>query len=405
MGRAYFQKGFRLKEEVQPQLARDYGGSLVDRIKELGYAARAGELGFRLARHFGFCYGVDRAVDYAYETRRRFPERRVFLAGEIIHNPTVNRLLSGMGFEILGMEQDPASRYAEVRGDDVVVLPAFGITVEELRHLREKGCVLVDTTCGSVMTVWKRVRSYAQDGFTVVIHGKHQHEETRATASQALAFPDGRYLCLRDRDETLLVCGFIRGELDAAELLRRLGHAASDGFDPDRDLGRFGLANQTTMLMSESLAIQELLRDAMRGRYGEAALADRFRAFDTICSATQDRQDAVLALLAEGDLDVMLVVGGFNSSNTQALARICSAKVPTYHIDGPARLQGDAVRHLAVATREEIVTERWLPPGSVTVGLTSGASTPDSVVAEVVARVLTLRGLEPGALEAAGEVS
>jgi 4-hydroxy-3-methylbut-2-enyl diphosphate reductase len=399
MEETYFQKGFRLKAEVQPILARDYQGGVVDRIKELGYRARAGELTLKLARDFGFCYGVDRAVEYAYETRQRFPDRRIFLSGEIIHNPAVNGRLAEMGFRILSVAETPETRYAAVEARDVVVLPAFGVTVEELRHLREKGCVLVDTTCGSVMTVWKNVRRYAQDGFTVIIHGKHQHEETRATASQALAIEGGKYLCLRNREEALLVCRFIRDELTAAALLDRLGHAASPGFHPDRDLARFGLANQTTMLMSESLEIQELLRGAMRDRHGEAALGERFRAFDTICSATQDRQDAVTHLLDDG-VDVMVVVGGFNSSNTYALARICGERVPTYHIDGPARLEGDAIRHLLPANRQEAVTPGWLPPGLAVVGLTAGASTPDSVMAEVVERILALRGFPPDSLHA-----
>jgi 4-hydroxy-3-methylbut-2-enyl diphosphate reductase len=251
----------------------------------------------------------------------------------------------------------------------------------------------VDTTCGSVLNVWKNVHQYARDGFTAVIHGKHYHEETKATASQALTHPGGHYLCVRDLPEADLVCDFIRGRLGAPALLDRFRPAVSPGFDPDRDLARIGLANQTTMLMSESLVIQGRLRVAMRDRYGEAELAGRFRAFDTICSATQDRQDAVLRMLDQGGLDVMVVIGGYNSSNTQALARICAARLPTFHIRGPEGLDASGtVHHRPVGGGDEVATPSWLPPGPVTVGLTAGASTPNNVVGEVIARILGLRG-------------
>jgi 4-hydroxy-3-methylbut-2-enyl diphosphate reductase len=267
-----------------------------------------------------------------------------------------------------------------------------------MEHLRERGCVVVDTTCGSVLTVWKNVHRYARDGFTAVIHGKHSHEETRATASQALTHLGGRYLIVRDRDEAELVCDFIRGRVSREALVARLAHAASPGFDPDRDLERIGLANQTTMLMSESIEVQELLRTAMRDRFGDSGLVERFRAFDTICSATQDRQDAIKRLLEEGGLDRMVVIGGYNSSNTQALARLCAGRVATFHIDGPGCLDGPRLRHRPLGAKQDAIAEDWLPAGAVTVGLTAGASTPNSVVAGVVERILTARGLTPEAL-------
>ncbi len=331
----YFQKGFNLKGVVGPVLTQNYHSQVVERMKELGHAARAGDMVLRLAREFGFCYGVDRAVEYAYETREQFKDRRIFLSGEIIHNPDVNGRIEKLGIRILPEKGDPAERYADILADDVVILPAFGVPFGEMEFLRAKGCVLVDTTCGSVLNVWKNVHKYARDGFTAVIHGKHYHEETKATASQALTHKGGHYLCIRDRAESEVVAAFIRGEVAAAVVLEKFAHAASPGFEPERDLARIGLANQTTMLMTESLEVQEMLRSAMRDRYGEAELIQRFRAFDTICSATQDRQDAVLKMLAEGGLDVMVVIGGYNSSNTQALARICAERLPTYHISGP----------------------------------------------------------------------
>lgn len=401
VSQTYFQKGFGLKSAVKPVLSANYASGVVDRLKSLDYAARAGELELRLAREFGFCYGVDRAVEYAYETRQQFPDRRVFLSGEIIHNPDVNGRMQAMDIRILPEDKHALARYAEVQAGDVVILPAFGVTVAEMAHLRGTGCVLVDTTCGSVLNVWKNVHKYASEGFTAVIHGKHYHEETKATASQALTHEGGQYLCVRDKDEAELVCAFVRGQVQASEIRERFAHAASPGFDPDRDLGKLGLANQTTMLMSESLEIQEMLRTAMRDRYGEAGLLERFRAFDTICSATQDRQDAVLRMLADKPLDLMVVIGGFNSSNTQALARICAARLPTYHIDGPDCLEGEVIRHRPLGEHHDTQSADWLPAGPLRVGLTAGASTPNNVVGEVVRRILALRGLTPDDLQAA----
>jgi 4-hydroxy-3-methylbut-2-enyl diphosphate reductase len=397
----YFQKGFNLKSVVRPVLAANYHSAIVDRLRELGYSARAGDVRVKLAREFGFCYGVDRAVEYAYEAREKFPDRRIYLSGEIIHNPEVNGRIEALGIRILPDHRSPEERYATVEAADVVILPAFGVSVTELQHLRAKGCVLVDTTCGSVLNVWKNVHRYARDGFTAVIHGKHYHEETKATASQALTHEGGHYLCIKDRPEAEVVCAFIRGELAAAVLVERFASAASQGFDPDRDLQRIGLANQTTMLMTESLEIQEMLRRAMTERHGEAELAARFRAFDTICSATQDRQDAVLRMLDEGGLDVMVVIGGYNSSNTQALARICAERLPTFHISEADRIDGDTIRHRPVGSdhREESTTG-WIPGGPVTVGLTAGASTPNNVVGQVLEKILGLRGLRTDQLTA-----
>ena len=358
----YFRKGFGLKAEVELTLDADYSGRLVDLLRERDYTLEAEGVTVRLAREFGFCYGVERAVEYAYQTRRKFPERRIFLAGEIIHNPHVNAKLREMGIDFLG-PRDKGFDYDRVVAEDVVILPAFGVTIHDFQTLREKGCIVVDTTCGSVLNVWKRVESYARDGFTCLIHGKHYHEETRATASQVHKYPGTHYLVVRDMDEARLVCDFIEGRGTRDEFLDRFAKAASPGFDPDLHLKRIGVANQTTMLARESLAIGEEVGKAMARAHGDAYRAENFRTFDTICSATQDRQDAVDALLTE-PLDVMLVVGGFNSSNTLSLAAICAEKVPTYHIEDaegidPAR---GTVRYRPIGTHTE-VTERagWLP--------------------------------------------
>ncbi|MGH9371081.1 MAG: 4-hydroxy-3-methylbut-2-enyl diphosphate reductase [Vicinamibacterales bacterium] len=395
-----FRKGLDMKEAVAGELAAAYDSGLVDEVRADDFRFSSGRLTVHLAREFGFCYGVDRAVDYAYQARRRFPGRNVFLTGEIIHNPHVNDRLRGNGIRFLS---DPDERRDTLGPDDVVILPAFGVTVAEMARLSAQGCTLVDTTCGSVLNVWKNVIRYARDGFTSIIHGKVKHEETRATASQALKYPNGRYLVVLDRDEAAIVCDYIRHGGDRDAFLRRFESAVSPGFDPDRDLVHVGCANQTTMLMSESLGIGEMIGSAIRDRYGEEALSQHFRAFDTICSATQERQDAVVALLNEQALDVMLVIGGYNSSNTCNLARICAEAVRTYHIADPECLVSrDELRHRPVGapstTLGREATERgWLPErGPLQVGLTAGASTPNNIVGQVIKRLAGLCEQENG---------
>jgi 4-hydroxy-3-methylbut-2-enyl diphosphate reductase len=385
-----FRKGLDLKAAVAGELADAYHSHLVDAIRADGFLRRSGRLTVHLAKEFGFCYGVDRAVDYAYQTRRKFPDTRVFLTGEIIHNPHVNDQLRARGIRIL---TDPGEDASTLGPSDVVILPAFGVAIDELARLEARGCTLVDTTCGSVLNVWKNVRRYAQDGFTSVIHGKVHHEETRATASQALHVPGAHYLIVRDEAQAEIVCAFIRHGGDAQAFLAAFAGAVSPGFDPHRDLQKIGCANQTTMLMSESLAIGERLRDAMRDRYGDAALASCFRAFDTICSATQERQDAVVELLDTCRLDLAVVVGGYNSSNTCNLARLCAERVPTFHIADPScLLESGEIRHRPIGAPStsavpETITRNWLPAGDVTVGLTAGASTPNNIVGDVVERL------------------
>jgi 4-hydroxy-3-methylbut-2-enyl diphosphate reductase len=380
-----FRKGLDLKHEVAHVLAESYHSALVESVKEQGYRYQAGRLTIHLAREFGFCYGVDRAVDYAYQARKRFPDRRIHLTGEIIHNPHVNSELRSQGIRFLS---DPGETVDALGPDDVVILPAFGVTIERLCELEARGCTLVDTTCGSVLNVWKNVKRYAEHGFTSVIHGKYQHEETRATASQARRDGGGHYIVVLNKAEAATVCDYIRHGGDRAAFHAAFAHAVSPGFDPDCHLQRVGCANQTTMLSSESLEIGVMFREAIRDRYGDGELDARFRAFDTICSATQDRQDALLALLAEQRMDLMIVIGGYNSSNTQNLARICAATLPTFHIAEPDGLVSESdVTHRIVGTGVETTTTGWLPAGPVTIGLTSGASTPDNIVEQVIRRL------------------
>jgi 4-hydroxy-3-methylbut-2-enyl diphosphate reductase len=394
MESTYFRKGFGLRDAIEGQLGVDYGSAIVDRLRASNYTLAVGPLTFRLAREFGFCYGVDRAVEYAYETRHKFPDRRLFLVGEIIHNPHVNRKLEEMGVTILAHPAGGDFDFSPVAPDDVVILPAFGVTMGDFQRLREKGCVLVDTTCGSVLNVWKRVESYARDGFTAIIHGKHWHEETKATASQVMKYSGGRYLVVFDMAEAQLVMDYIEHGGDAAALAQRFARATSPGFDFTRDLVRIGLANQTTMLSGESLAIAAAFGRAMARRYGDAALAEHFRSFDTICSATQERQDAIVQLLGE-PLDVMVIVGGYNSSNTTHLAALVQAKgVRGYHIEDAGCIEPatGAVRHQPAGGKGETESRGWLR-GARVVGITAGASTPNNKVGETIARICETAGL------------
>jgi 4-hydroxy-3-methylbut-2-enyl diphosphate reductase len=404
---SYFRKGFGLGADVRGELDSDFANTVVDAMRANGDTLTVEDVTIRLAREFGFCYGVERAVDYAYQTRRKFPDRRLLLVGEIIHNPHVNGTLRRMGVEFLvprpdGRDGEPRFDYAGVSTDDVVILPAFGVTMADFEALRGHGCIVVDTTCGSVLNVWKRVDSYARDGLTALIHGKYYHEETRATASQVLKY-GGRYLVVRDMDEGEVVARYVEAlgtgtasPADREGLMQRFALAASPGFDPDRDLRRIGVANQTTMLARESLAIGALVGDAMERGFGADYRLNNYRTFDTICSATQDRQDAVEALLEE-PLDAMIVVGGFNSSNTISLAALCAEKVPTYHVedaDGIDPATGTLHYRPAGVKHTEATAGAWMPAtGPARIGITAGASTPNSKIGEAVLRIFATRGL------------
>jgi 4-hydroxy-3-methylbut-2-enyl diphosphate reductase len=395
MENTYFRKGFGLKEAIEGTLTRDYHSVLVERLKANDYQLDVGPVTFRLAREFGFCYGVDRAVDYAYETRAKFPDRALHLVGEIIHNPHVNRKLEEMGIDFLHRGPEGEFDFARLTPDDVVIMPAFGVTISDFERLRGIGCVMVDTTCGSVLNVWKRVESYARDGYTAIIHGKHYHEETKATASQVMKYPGGRYLVVLNMTEARMVCDYIEGTGSVEELTSYFAKSVSPGFDFSRDLNRVGLANQTTMLSNESLAIAEEFRKSIERRYGAEHVAEHFRTFDTICSATQERQDAVIELLTH-PLDVMVVVGGYNSSNTCHLAALAQSRgVRTYHIEDARGIEPETgvIRHQPVGKKTEVEERGWLT-GLTRIGITAGASTPNNKIGETISRMATTMGLE-----------
>jgi 4-hydroxy-3-methylbut-2-en-1-yl diphosphate reductase len=388
MDQTYFQKGFGLRSEIRPQLRENYRSQIVDVMRANGFRLEAGGLTFMLAMEFGFCYGVERAVEYAYETVAKFPKHRIFLTGEIIHNPHVNNKLERMGIRFLPNTPD---KYQDVSRDDVVLIPAFGIPAADIDLLARKGCIVVDTTCGSVLNVWKNVERYARAGVTSVIHGKFEHEETEATFSRTTLFPGAHFLVIRDKKEANFVCDYIANGGSSADFMSRFTNAVSNGFDPGLHLQRIGLANQTTMLSSESLQIAEMLRVAVAKRYGDEELPTRFYSFDTICSATQDRQDAVRQL-EKYNIDLMIVIGGYNSSNTNNLTKIAGSFVPTFHIeDAAAILSADEIKHKPAGTREEIVTSGWFPEGIRTIGITAGASTPNNQIGETIERILSFR--------------
>ena len=378
-------------EAVQMQVGRHYHSGLVERVRASGSVLVAGDTVVRLAKQFGFCYGVERAIDLAYAARKVFPDSRLFLIGEIIHNPEVNAQITALGIRNL-LDASGRPHVEDLGPDDVVIVPAFGATVPLVEEIRRHGCRIVDTTCGDVMSVWKRVRQNALEQVTSIIHGKASHEETRATASRALGSGNGHYLVVLDLRETGLVRDYLLGKTGRSEFLEAFRGRFSEGFDPDLHLVRIGVANQTTMLREETESVQRMLREAVIARDGNDA---NFRLFDTICGATQERQDALKELL-HGPLDLLLVVGGYNSSNTTHLAEIGEQKVPTWFVRNQECLVSSGeIRHYDLHLREEVTTRSpWLVPAGIpaTIGITAGASCPNNLIEEVMLRVLTLRG-------------
>ena len=377
---------------VQAQVLSHYRSELVERIRAHGHILSAGNLTVKLAKEFGFCYGVERAIDLAYAARRAYPDRRIFLLGEIIHNPEVNDQIRRMGIvTIAGKPKD--EEINQLKPEDIVIIPAFGTEVATRKKLEEKGCLFVDTTCGDVMSVWKRVRQYSKDSVTSIIHGKAWHEETMATSSQARASGNGHYLVVFTLAETDYVCNYIVHGGNKAEFLAKFKGAYSEGFDPDVHLQAIGVANQTTMLRGETEEVQRRLKKAMAEKFGEQALPKHFRFFDTICGATQDRQDALEKLL-RNPLDLLLVVGGYNSSNTSHLAEMGEARLPTYFIKNAAKMVSDKlIQHYDQHKHQEVETHDWLPSGKITVGVTAGASCPNNLIEETIRRVFELRGI------------
>lgn len=387
-GPKYHRKSFGLKELVQEDLSREYESELIAFIRQNNNVLESGDTVIRLAEAFGFCWGVDRAVSMAYETRRQFPDRRIWITNEIIHNPLVNERLRQMDIGFVPVLADGKKDFSRITDGDVVILPAFGASVEELQLLEKKSCEIVDTTCPWVSRVWNRLDKYQRADFTAIIHGKYRHEETVATSSRA-----GHYLIVQDLTEAKWVCNYILNGGDKKEFLSRFREAVSRGFDPDVQLTRLGVANQTTMLKGETEQIGKLIERTMLEKYGAAALNDHFLSpGDTICDATQERQDAMQKLI-DDKLDLVVVIGGYNSSNTGHLHEMAVASgLPAFHIDGPDCIGSDnTIAHKLPHSAEQTVSRWWLPQGPSTIGVTAGASTPDQVVARVILKILQLR--------------
>ncbi|MBB5350586.1 4-hydroxy-3-methylbut-2-enyl diphosphate reductase [Haloferula luteola] len=386
---------------VTEEVEAHYRSSIVEKIRTHGGELTLGNTTIRLAQQFGFCYGVERAIDLAYAARKVFPEQRIFLIGEIIHNPEVNRQLSDMGIVSLPWKQ-LSEDYDALTPEDVVIVPAFGAPTHFMDKLAERGCYVVDTTCGDVMKVWRRVRTYAKEGMTSIIHGKAGHEETQATASRALGDDGtGHYVMVLTLDDTDFLCRYLREGGDRAAFFERFGSALSPGFDPDRHLVRVGVANQTTMLKSETEEIQRRVKKAVQDRDGSD---ENFVVFDTICGATQERQDALFEMLKK-PMDLMLVVGGYNSSNTTHLVEIAEQELPTFFIRNASCLKDlEEVVHFDLHQKSEISSAypaSVLGDGPLTVGITAGASCPNNLIEDTILKVFSLRGIDEAAVRTA----
>jgi 4-hydroxy-3-methylbut-2-enyl diphosphate reductase len=387
-----------IMEAVQAQVLSHYRSDLVESIRANGGVLSASGLTVKLAKEFGFCYGVERAIDLAYAARKYFsdvsPHTPIYLLGEIIHNPEVNDQIRNMGIQIISPK--PSDEELErLNSGDAVIIPAFGTEVStrkkiEARVGREN---IVDTTCGDVMSVWKRVRQYSKEHVTSIIHGKAKHEETKATTSQARAYGSGHYLVVYNLAETDYVCNYILHGGDKHEFLKKFEGAYSAGFDPDLHLQAVGVANQTTMLRGETEEVQRRFKAVMEKKYGADNIGGHFRFFDTICGATQDRQDALEKMLLDPP-DLLIVVGGYNSSNTSHLAEMGEAKLPTYFIKNAAKMESTSlIHHYNQHLKQEVETRDWLPSGSITVGITAGASCPNNLIEDTIRRLFELRGI------------
>jgi len=385
-----------IMEAVQAQVLSHYRSEIVERIRAGGGVLSAGELTVKLAKEFGFCYGVERAIDLAYAARKYFsdvaPHTPIYLLGEIIHNPEVNDQIRNLGIQIISPKPTDAE-LDQLESGDAVIIPAFGTEVGTRKKLEAKGCRLVDTTCGDVMSVWKRVRQYSKEHVTSIIHGKAKHEETKATTSQARAYGSGHYLVVFNLAETDFVCDYILNGGDKHEFLKKFEGAYSAGFDPDLHLQAVGVANQTTMLRGETEEVQRRFKATMEKKHGAGMLEKHFRFFDTICGATQDRQDALEKMLLNPP-NLLIVIGGYNSSNTSHLAEMGEQVLPTFFIKNAAKMESDKlIRHYNQHIKEEIETRDWLPAGNLIVGITAGASCPNNLIEDTIRRLFELRGI------------
>ncbi|MDF1656989.1 MAG: 4-hydroxy-3-methylbut-2-enyl diphosphate reductase [Verrucomicrobiales bacterium] len=388
-------------ERVQAEVANHYESSIVERVKALGGLLTIGNTTIRLAKQFGFCYGVERAIDLAYASRRVFPENRIFLIGEIIHNPEVNRQLEDMKIVSLPW-REMDEQYDDLGENDVVIVPAFGAPISFMDKVESQGCLTVDTTCGDVMKVWKRVRGFAKAGVTSIIHGKADHEETRATASRAAGEDgNGNFLIVLTLEDVDFVCDYIRDGGERETFFQRFEGRMSPDFDPDVHLQQVGVANQTTMLKSETEEIQRRVRVAIEAR--DEGSNENFLVFDTICGATQERQDALFELLKH-EMNMLIVVGGYNSSNTTHLVEIGEKELPTFFIRSSDCLVSlEEIVHYDLHQEEEVTSysEVFEKQAEVVIGITAGASCPSNLIEDTIVKVFQLRGISEAAVREA----
>ncbi|KAH9656507.1 4-hydroxy-3-methylbut-2-enyl diphosphate reductase [Citrus sinensis] len=367
----YNRRGFGHKEETIELMNQQYASDIIKKLKENGYEYTWGNVTVKLAEAYGFCWGVERAVQIAYEARKQFPDEKIWITSEILHSPSINKRLEEMEVKIIPVEEGK-KQFDVVNKGDVVVLPAFGAAVEEM--------------------VWTTVEKHKKGDYTSIIHGKYSHEETIATASFA-----GKYIIVKDMKEAEYVCDYILGgELNGSSLtkeafLEKFKKAVSKGFDPDVDLVKVGIANQTTMLKGETEEIGKLVEKTMMRKFGVENVNEHFISFNTICHGAQERQDAVHKLVEE-KIDLILVVGGWNSSNTSSLQVIAEDRgIPSYGIDSEKRIgPGNKIAY-KLMHGELVEKENWLPKGQITIGVTAGASTPDKAIEDVLKKVFEIK--------------
>jgi len=365
---------------------------LVALMRAQNHVWKQGDVTIYLAESFGYCWGVERAVQMAYETVKAYPGKSLHITNEIIHNPTVNQRMRDMGYSFIETVEGKKD-FSAVQKGDVVVLPAFGATVQEMKLLNDREVQIIDTTCPWVSKVWNAVDNQARKAHTSIIHGKWQHEETIATASFA-----GDYVVVKNIEQAQYVCDYILQGGDRNEFLEKFKNAVSASFDPDTMLVRIGLANQTTMLKGETQQIGKMLEKTMMQKYGPESLSDHFMVLDTICDATQERQDAMYKLTGKENvdkLDMFIIVGGFNSSNTSHLQEIAeNAGIPSFWVDSAARVDVEnnkvTWKNFQCELKE---TSNWIPKDGrpLSIGISSGASTPDAAVENVLNQVFRIR--------------